>query len=41
MSAVAGILYFQGAPLEPGLIEKLTSAMKRRGPDSQTHWMQG
>jgi len=41
MSAIAGILYFHGAPLEPGLIEKLTSAMKRRGPDSQTHWMQG
>jgi len=40
MSAIAGILYFHGAPLEPGLIEKLTSAMKRRGPDAQTHWMQ-
>ena len=40
MSAIAGILYFHGAPLEPGLIVKLTTAMKRRGPDAQTHWMQ-
>jgi len=41
MSAIAGILYFHETPLEPVLIEKLTSAMKRRGPDAQTHWVQG
>ncbi len=41
MSAVAGILNFHGAPIEPGLIEKLTGAMKRRGPDEQTHWTSG
>jgi asparagine synthase (glutamine-hydrolysing) len=41
MSAIAGILVFHGAPLEPGLIEKLTGAMKRRGPDAQTHRVQG
>lgn len=37
MSALAGILYFNGAPTRPGLIEKLTGAMIRRGPDEQTH----
>lgn len=41
MSAIAGILAFHGAPLEPGLIQKLTGAMKRRGPDAQTHWARG
>jgi asparagine synthase (glutamine-hydrolysing) len=41
MSAIAGILNFHGAPLEPDLIEKLTGAMKRRGPDAQTHRVQG
>lgn len=39
MSAIAGIFYFDRAPVEPGLIEKLTSAMKSRGPDEQTHWV--
>lgn len=41
MSAIAGILHFHGAPLEPSLIEKLSGAMKRRGPDAQTRWVQG
>ncbi len=41
MSAIAGILHFHGAPLEPVLIEKLTGALKRRGPDAQAHWIQG
>jgi len=40
MSAIAGILYFHEAPLDPGLIDKLTGAMKRRGPDEQTRWVQ-
>lgn len=41
MSAIAGILYFDGAPVEPGLIQKLTGAMAKRGPDEQTHWVNG
>lgn len=41
MSAIAGILYFDKVPVVPGLIERLTTAMKSRGPDEQTHWVQG
>lgn len=41
MSAIAGILCFAGSRPEPGLIHKLTGAMKRRGPDEQTHWSDG
>lgn len=41
MSAIAGIFYFHGAPLDPDLITKLTSAMSTRGPDSQTQWVKG
>jgi asparagine synthase (glutamine-hydrolysing) len=41
VSAIAGILFFDGAPVEPGLIERLTHAMRTRGPDAQTHWTQG
>ena len=41
MSAIAGILNFRGAPVEPGLIGKLTAAMRSCGPDEQTDWLQG
>ncbi|MGD9660813.1 MAG: asparagine synthase-related protein [Porticoccaceae bacterium] len=41
MSAIAGILYFNGAPAKPGMVEILTDAMKTRGPDEQTHWIEG
>lgn len=41
MSAIAGILYFDDLPVEPGLIGAMTAAMSARGPDAQTHWMQG
>jgi asparagine synthase (glutamine-hydrolysing) len=41
MSAIAGIIHFNGAPLEPGLVEKMTAAMARRGPDGIRQWVQG
>lgn len=41
MSGIAGILRFNGAPIEPGLIEKMTSAMTYRGPDGIHHWTKG
>jgi asparagine synthase (glutamine-hydrolysing) len=41
MSGIAGILRFDGAPIEPGLIEKMTSAMAYRGPDGIHHWVKG
>ena len=41
MSAIAGIVHFDGAPVAPGLIEKMTSAMAQRGPDGIDHRVQG
>jgi asparagine synthase (glutamine-hydrolysing) len=41
MSGIAGIIHFDGAPIEPGLIEKMTSAMPYRGPDGINHWVKG
>ena len=41
MSGIAGIIHFDGAPVEPGLIEKMTSAMAHRGPDGIQHWVKG
>lgn len=41
MSAIAGIIHFDGAPIEPGLVEKMISAMAKRGPDGVNHWVNG
>ena len=41
MSGIAGIIRFDGAPVEPGLVEKMTSAMSHRGPDGIHHWVRG
>lgn len=39
MSGIAGIIRFDGAPVEPGLIESMTAAMAHRGPDGISHWV--
>ena len=41
MSGIAGIIHFDGAPVESGLIEKMTAAMHKRGPDGIQHWQNG
>ena len=41
MSGIAGIIRFDGAPSEPALVEKMTSAMAHRGPDGARHWVSG
>lgn len=41
MSGIAGIIRFDGAPVEPGLVQKMTSAMPYRGPDGINHWVKG
>jgi asparagine synthase (glutamine-hydrolysing) len=41
MSAIAGIIHFDGAPVGPGLVEKMTNAMVYRGPDGINHWVRG
>ena len=39
MSGIAGIIHFDGKPIEPGLIEKITGAMNYRVPDGINHWV--
>ncbi len=41
VSGIAGIIHFDGRPVERGLIEKMTSAMPYRGPDGINHWVHG
>ena len=41
MSGIAGIVRFDGAPVEAGQIASITSAMATRGPDGIQHWIAG
>jgi len=41
MSGIAGIIHFDGAPVLPGLIEKMTSAMAYRARMASNHWVRG
>jgi asparagine synthase (glutamine-hydrolysing) len=41
MSGIAGIIRFDGAPVESGLVEKMTADMAYRGPDGINHWVKG
>lgn len=41
MSGIAGVICFDGAPVEVGLVEKMTAAMPYRGPDGIHHWVKG
>ena len=41
MSGIAGIIHFDGAPVQPGSVRKMTAAMAHRGPDGIRHWLKG
>ncbi len=41
MSGIAGIINFDGSPIEQGLVEKMTTALAHRGPDGIRHWIKG
>lgn len=41
MSGIAGIVRFDGAPIQMAQIAGITSAMSNRGPDGIRHWISG
>ncbi|WP_310582473.1 asparagine synthase (glutamine-hydrolyzing) [Deinococcus sp.] len=41
MSGIAGIIHFDGKPVEPGQVEAMTAAMHYRGPDGINYWRRG
>ena len=41
MSGIAGIIHFDGRPVEPGQVEAMTASMPYRGPDGIHHWRKG
>ena len=41
LSGIAGVIRFDGGPVEPGRVETMTSCMAYRGPDGVSHWRVG
>lgn len=41
MSGIAGIMRLDGQPVDLGLIDKMTNAIRHRGPDGTHHWVRG
>ena len=38
MSAIAGVVRFDGGPVEHGIVQAMTKALAHRGPDGRDHW---
>jgi asparagine synthase (glutamine-hydrolysing) len=41
VSGIAGIVNWDGAPVDPRLLERMTAALSARGPDEQRVWLDG
>lgn len=41
MSGICGIIHFDGAPVEPAMLEKMAQAAAYRGPDGIYYWIEG
>jgi asparagine synthase (glutamine-hydrolysing) len=41
MSGICGVVQFDGAPVDRGLVRRMTRAMAFRGPDRQDTWVEG
>jgi hypothetical protein len=41
MSAIAGILRLDGAPVEEAMLQAMTASLAHRGPAAQEYWLDG
>ena len=41
MSGVVGVVHWDGRPVDPGMVEAMTEAIRHRGPDGIAHWRSG
>lgn len=41
MCGIAGIIYLNGNPVSPVILQKMTDAIAHRGPDGEGHWIEG
>lgn len=40
MCGIAGLINFDGAPVSPVILQKMTDAIAHRGPDGEGHWIE-
>src|SRR5881397_3492359 len=38
MSGIVAVLNVDGAPVDPGVLDRMTAALRFRGPDAQRRW---
>jgi len=41
MCGITGIIYLDGAPVSPVVLQRMTDAIAHRGPDGEGHWIEG
>ncbi|WP_115120282.1 asparagine synthase (glutamine-hydrolyzing) [Synechococcus sp. UW105] len=41
MCGITGLIDFNGDPISPVILKKMTDAIEHRGPDSEGHWIEG
>lgn len=41
MCGIAGLLYLDGAPVSPAVLQRMTDAIAHRGPDGEGQWIEG
>ena len=41
MCGIAGLINFDGAPVSPAILQRMTDAVAHRGPDAEGHWIEG
>ncbi len=41
MCGISGLIHFDGAPVSPVTLQKMTDAIAHRGPDGEGHWIEG
>ncbi len=41
MCGIAGQINFDGEPVSPGILKRMTDAISHRGPDGEGHWIEG
>jgi asparagine synthase (glutamine-hydrolysing) len=41
MCGIAGLIYLDGEPVSPAVLQRMTDAIAHRGPDGEGQWIEG
>jgi asparagine synthase (glutamine-hydrolysing) len=41
MCGIAGLIQLDGSPVSPAILQRMTDAVRHRGPDGEGHWIEG